>query len=815
MKTTCMTVSTVCILCGSVFAAPPWEDPEVNAINRLPARSIVVPCADKATAESIAALESPRTASPFLLSLNGEWDFTWVSGKAGEGEKRARIAVPGCWQLQGDFDPPLYSNHVYPFAIRPPVASGEVPEHPDWTINRYPDPVGTYEREFAIPEDWQGRRVTVHFGGVSSAMTLFVNGREVGYSEDARLPAEFDITPFLAKPGEKNTIRVSVRKFCDGSYLEDQDFWRLSGIFRDVWLVAERQDGLRDFTVEADASSGRVTVRDEKGETVHEQTISPFEPWSPANPALYTVAFCVKGDWYARSVGFRTVAIEDRVLKVNGRRIFVKGVNRHEISPEGGYAMTHDEMLRDVQALKEFGFNAVRTCHYPDDPHWYDLCDKFGIYVTCEANIESHGMGYNKTNTFAKLPEWQNAHLERGGRMVEVFRDHPSIIVWSMGNESDMGPAFEKLYSLMKSLDPQKRPVQYEQAHDSKWTDIYCPMYAPAKRIAEYVENPAHRAPAILCEYSHAMGNSNGSFIDYWENVARYPSAQGGYIWDFADQALWQTMPDGSRRLAYGGDFGDAPNQGNFCCNGVFDALRNPHPGAYEAKAVASRFPDVPLEVKPNFWRAPTDNDRGWKMPAKCAVWKKATESGELPKGCKSRLECVSMPGGATLVKWRVSIPDGLPVPPRIGLTFTLPGSSSSLVSWEGRGPYENYADRTSATPHGWYSMSVAELNPNNYIIPCEQGYRTDVSKLTIDSTVIETLDGARFGFNVWPWTQQDLENAMHVEELRERNFLTVNIDAVQMGVGGDNSWGRTPHAEFMPAGARDYSLAFIIRPTE
>ena len=793
------------------FAAPAWEDPEVNAANRLAARSIIVPCADKATAMAIARLEKPRETSEYLISLNGIWDFTWTSGKAGEESKSAKIAVPGCWQLQGDFDPPLYTNVPYPFAIRPPVASGEVPEHPDWTINRYPDPVGVYERTFSVPAEWAGRRIVIHFGGVSSAMTLFVNGKEVGYSEDSRLPAEFDITDYLATNGTMNVLKVVVRKFCDGSYLEDQDFWRLSGIFRDVWMLAEKKDGLADFTTEADAKTGVVTVRDSKGNVIHTETIEPFELWSPDNPRLYCIAFQYGGDWFARCVGFRTVEIKDKVLLVNGKRIFVKGVNRHEISPEGGYSMTHAEMDKDMRVLKEFGFNAVRTCHYPDDPYWYDLCDKYGVYVTCEANIEAHGMHYNNPKAFSKQPEWVNAHLERGGRMVEVFRDHPSIIVWSMGNESDMGPAFEKQYALMKSLDPEKRPVQYEQGLRTPWTDIYCPMYTPAKDIAKYVQDPANGRPAILCEYAHAMGNSSGAFKDYWDNVAKFPSAQGGYVWDFADQALWQKMPDGSRRLAYGGDFGDKPNDGDFCCNGVFDALRRPHPGAYEMKAVMSAFPDWEIRPRPNFWRAPTSNDTGWMIKDACKVWRDATITGNLPEGCRSDLKTEVLPAGALKVDWKFYAPEGLAVLPRVGLTFTLPGSSDSIVAWHGRGPHENYCDRTTATSVGDWRMKVGELNPNNYINPGEQGYRTETTRLEVEGVTIETC-GEPFGFNVWPWSQDELERATHVEDLVEHGVLTVNIDAAQMGVGGDNSWGRRPHDEHLVKPGRDYSLSFTVR---
>ena len=799
----------------ALFAAPAWEDPEVNAANRLVARSIVVPCADRDTAMAIARLEKPREASQYLMSLNGVWDFTWFSGKAGEESRHAKIAVPGCWQLQGDFDPPLYTNSKYPFAIRPPVASGEVPEHPDWTINRYPDPVGIYECEFSIPAEWAGRRIVIHFGGVSSAMTLFVNGKEVGYSEDSRLPAEFDVTDCLNPANHvnpaKNTLRVEVRKFCDGSYLEDQDFWRLSGIFRDVWLVAEKKDGLYDFTTGADAKTGVVTVRDSDNNVIHTETISPFELWSPDNPRLYCIAFEHGGDWFARSVGFRTVEIKDKVLTVNGKRIFVKGVNRHEISPEGGYAMTHAEMDRDMRAIKEFGFNAVRTCHYPDDPYWYDLCDKYGLYVTCEANIESHGMHYNNPKAFSKLPEWEKAHLERGGRMVEVFRNHPSIIVWSMGNESDMGPAFEKEYALIKSLDPEKRPVQFEQALKTPWTDIFCPMYSTARRIEEYVANPTNDCPAILCEYAHAMGNSTGAFRKYWDNVAKYPHAQGGYVWDFADQALWQRMPDGSRRLAYGGDFGDAPNSGDFCCNGVFDALRRPHPGAYEMKATMDRFRDWEIRLRPNFWRAPTSNDKGWKMPDVCKVWRDATVEGKLPEGCISDLKTETLADGAMKVEWRLIVPENLPVLPRVGLSFTIPGSSQSVVVWRGRGPHENYCDRLAATSVGDWRMKVGELNPNNYINPCEQGYRTGTTRLEVGGVTVEACCEP-FGFNVWPWSQEELERARHVEDLAEHGVLTVNIDAAQMGVAGDNSWGALAHDEHLVKPGREYRLAFTIK---
>ena len=805
---------------------PPWQNPEVNAINRLPARSAIVPCESEAKAKAIAELAAVPEDSAFYASLDREWDFTWTSGKPEEAARTTKITVPGCWQLQGDFDPPLYTNVTYPFAKTPPVAGGETAEHPDWTVNRYPDPVGVYERTFSIPAAWNGRRIVIRFAGVSSAMSLYVNGKEVGYSEDSRLPAEFDITPFLAPNGEKNALKVVVRKFCDGSYLEDQDFWRFSGIFRSVSLIASEKDGLYDFTAKADAKTGNVTVKARVGSpdapfsTVYETSVPGFRLWTVEDPALYTIAFKVGKDWYARAVGFRTVSIEDKVLKVNGKRIIVKGVNRHEMTADKGYTITREEMLKDVKVLKEFGFNAVRTCHYPSDPHFFDLCDKYGLYVTCEANIESHGMYYNQTNSFSKLPEWLTPHLERGGRMVENFRDHPSIIVWSMGNESDMGPAFEKEYAYIKELDAEKRPVQYEQARDSEWTDIRCPMYAPARDQEKYVADPEHKKPFILCEYAHAMGNSTGSFRDYWDNVAKYPSAQGGYIWDFADQAVWQTLPDGTRRLAFGGDFGDKPNDYNFNCNGIFDALRNPHPGAWEAKKVFEdashehkKADEILKDIRPNFWRAPTDNDRGWKMPKDCAVWKKATATGVLPEGCHMLLETI---GNA--VKFEFSMPDKLPLLPRAGVTFKVPAAFNK-VTWLGRGPHENYPDRRESAKMGTWSMTVDELNDSHYSIPSEMGHRCDVYRLELSDgkrKIVIEAPGDPFGFNVWPWTQEDLEAAQHEHELPRRDFLTVCIDAAMMGVGGDDSWSKRgiAHDGFRLKPNTRYRLRFTVTET-
>ena len=917
----------------------PWKDPEVNAINRLPARGIAVPCENEDVAFDIARGLKARTASKWIESLNGEWNFAWKHDqKAEKWEKTGKIEVPGCWQLQGEYDPPLYTNVQYPIAKTAPDPTGEPVK--DWTSFRFRNPVGLYTRTFTLPEDWDGRRTVIHFGGVSSAMYLRVNGRNVGYSEDSRLPAEFDISPYLI--GGENRLEVEVLKHCDGSYLEDQDFWRLSGIFRDVWLVSEHPEAPKDYRVETwlsdDYKVGKFKVFDEKGNLVKERTVENPRLWSCESPDIYVTPvefthgfwFWKETDYRAVSFGFRKIEIKDSVLTINGKRVLFKGADRHEMTPERGYAVTRESMVRDVDLMKAFNLNAVRTCHYPDAPDWYELCDRKGLYVVCEANIESHGYGWDK-DSLSNRKEYEKAHVERGTRMIETFRNHPSIIFWSMGNEAGKGPNFAAERQAMLALDTT-RPIQYEgvcrlrTGKDSDLTDIECPMYSRPWECEKYVkENPTK--PLILCEYTHAMGNSNGGIQKYWDLAEKYPSFQGGFIWDFVDQAVWKTDAKG-KWLAYGGDFGDKPNDDNFNCNGFFDALRNPHPGAFEVKhayqpvkvqafnwatgtavvkngysfidldcldaewtltkdgetvasghfdvsslgpgqvtdvkidanvsegdAILFRFTDldnvvawdqfakdfVPVEsaasyesandvaakLKLNFWRAPTDNDRGWKMPEVCKVWKAATESQTLPKGVESALKCVKLPDGQTLVDWRLVVPKGLPPLPRVGLTFTVPASVTT-AEWYGLGPWENYADRATAAILGVYSapidlstgladaergtVAIAKnaLNPDNYIEPGEQGYRTGCRWLKLGDVEVKAVN-MPFGFNAWPYPQTMLEGKKHVWEMKKGDRVTVNVDAVQMGVGGDNSWGNRPHDEFMP-GAGTYHLTFTVK---
>lgn len=934
-------------LLGSAFAREPWEDPAVNEINRLPARAVSIPCPSAELAKDILRMEKPKEASCWILSLNGKWDFRWKKSSAAlVWEKSASVGVPGCWQLQGEYDPPLYTNSRYPIACDAPCVTAEPPDK-TWTSYRYRNPIGLYARTFSIPFRWRFRRTILHFDGVSSAMYVRINGHEVGYSEDSRLPSEFDITPYLKLFG-RNLLEVEVHKHCDGTYLEDQDFWRLSGIFRDVYLVSESKNAPFDLVVEThlseDLKCGTCVIRDEKGEVVDHREERSVRLWSSEDPYVYTSVIAHDWGWWpfggtdyrAVSFGFRKVEIRDSVLYLNGRRVLIKGVNRHEMNPRTGYYVTHEDMVEDIRLMKSHNINAVRTCHYPNHPEWYDLCDRYGLMVCCEANVEAHGYEiYTGTSALSFRKEYEASQVERGVRMIKTFRNHPSVLIWSMGNESGYGPNFKAEYRAMRTVD-DTRPIQYEHFGDSRikhvdakylsgdeerYTDIECPMYPPPAAVEKYVSrNP--RKPYIPCEYAHAMGNSTGAIQEYWELVRKYPSFQGGFVWDFADQALWRHDSRGCW-LAYGGDFGDNPNDDNFNCNGIFDALRNPHPGAFEVKhsyqniacesfdfvsgkvrvrndfifsklegcscrwatlsadgsavaegtfdlggllpgqkedfvlkgfrgdSVQLKFyvgddciawdgfarPFIPPVVprtrevdtncfRLNFWRAPTDNDRGWKMPEVCRVWKDATESQELPPGVKSELRTSALPDGAVYVDWKVFVPEGLPPVPRVGLTFAVP--KVKTIEYFGLGPWENYGDRATSAMLGVYEATLGltvgvdvfekgeivydarRLNPDNYVRPGEQGYRTGCRRLTVGAVEISAVN-APFGFNVWPYGQVMLEGKRHQWELSETDMLTVNVDAVQMGVGGDNSWGLKPHDKYMP-GAGEYRLAFVVR---
>ena len=601
-------------------SAERWLDPTCFAVNRAPMRTsfIVFPTA------AAAVPENDYTRSPLYRTLNGEWAFLRADRPGAESEGFFRVGyddsswgtmpVPGIWELNGYGDP-VYTNKPYPwhkfFEVKAPL----VPHEQNYT--------GLYRRTLEIPAGWEGRDTFIHIGSAISNVTLWVNGREVGYSEDSKLEAEFDVTRYIT-PGRDNLIVLRVNRWCDGSYLEDQDFWRLSGIGRDCYLYARDKRRLADVRLTPDLVNGyrdgvlraevattpgvgsvRLTLRDDRGRTLDTRTLRPrrnsvstiFEvaapkQWSAEAPNLYTLtAEVLAGDGRvteaaAFRVGFRKVEIRGGQLLVNGKPILIKGVNRHEMEPNTGYCVTREEMIRDIREMKRLNMNAVRTCHYPDAPLWYDLCDEYGLYVVDEANIESHGYHYrDKSKNLAGNPSFAAAHLDRNRRMVLRDYNHPSIIVWSTGNEAGNGPNFERCYDWIKSFDPS-RPVQYEQAsyHGDYNTDIVCPMYWSYEQCGKYLASDPAK-PLIQCEYAHAMGNSLGGFKEYWDMTRREPKYQGGFIWDFADQALAWRSPEGKLIYRYGGDYNAADaSDSTFCCNGVLASDRSWHPHAYEVK---------------------------------------------------------------------------------------------------------------------------------------------------------------------------------------------------------------------------------------
>ena len=627
------------ILCFTGAAqAQRWLDPQVFEVNRLPMRSsfIVHPQACEQM------YVNDFAASPLYRSIGGVWQFHWAETpqaaprdffRAGYDDSAwETMPVPGLWELNGYGDP-VYTNTKYPwhkfFKNNPPLVPTEQ------------NHVGSYRRNIEVPAQWAGKQIFIHIGSATSNLTLWINGREVGYSEDSKLEAEFEITEYV-RQGEENVVAMQIYQWCDGSYLEDQDMWRMSGIGRDCYIYARDRRHLTDVKITPDLTddytAGRLnivatatpgvkavvlTLLAPNGKVVEKQTLSVNKgkaeanftvgnpkKWNAEQPNLYRLAVeAMDGEKTIEAagfqVGFRKVEIRDSQLLVNGQPVLIKGVNRHEMNPNTGYYVTPEDMLNDIKELKKLNFNAVRTCHYPNAPLWYDLCDKYGLYVVDEANIESHGMGY-KENTLAVREDYAAAHMVRNRRMVLRDYNHPSIIVWSLGNESGNGPNFHACYDWLKSYDPS-RPVQYEQAatrySDGKSpsdynSDIQCPMYADYDYCERFATNDPHR-PLIQCEYAHAMGNSLGGFKEYWDLIRKYPVYQGGFIWDYADQALAHRDPQGRLTYRYGGDYNDRDaSDSTFCNNGVVAADRSWHPGAYEVKYQQRNIHTSPVDIR-------------------------------------------------------------------------------------------------------------------------------------------------------------------------------------------------------------------------
>lgn len=614
---------------------PEWENPEVNEINRLPMRSSFF-----AYESQEAAVRNDRQASQRFMSLSGEWAFRWAKNPSQRPKGFHNpgfdlsgwdtITVPGNWELQG-FGTPHYVNIEYVFPANQPFLPADY------------NPVGSYRRDFTVPSHWRGQQVVLHLGAVNSAYYVWVNGKRAGYSEDAKLPAEFDVTALL-QPG-RNTIAIEVYRFSDGSYLEDQDMWSLSGIEREVFLFARPPEHIADLRIDAgldadntagtlavaldvskaaQAGGRSVAMRLLKGsreilalpsQKVREERVEfsaalpQVASWSAETPNLYTleVTFLNSAgspiEVIRRHVGFRNVSVTNGLLRVNGKPVTIRGVNRHEHDPATGRVVSRERMEEDVRLMKQLNVNAVRTAHYPNDPYLYELADIYGLYVMDEANIESHEymqMGDQakppKTRADYQLgfkPEWELAHLQRVERMVARDRNHPSIIMWSLGNEAGIGPTFEKAAALVKQMDPT-RPVTYGgygtiNGHAPlEYSEVYTPMYDSVAEMISYAQSE-HKQPMVQAEYAHAMGNSLGNFKEYWDAIYAHPDRlQGGYVWDWVDQTLYKTDGNGRRFFAYGGDFGESPrpDSDNFLANGIVQSDRTLNPHAWELKKI-------------------------------------------------------------------------------------------------------------------------------------------------------------------------------------------------------------------------------------
>ncbi|MGN6553931.1 MAG: glycoside hydrolase family 2 TIM barrel-domain containing protein [Verrucomicrobiota bacterium] len=1040
----------------SFAAAPEWENPRVFGVNKLPPRNSAWPCPDAST-----GWQSDYDHSPWLQSLNGDWLFHWSPDPEHrptgffepgfDASAWKSIRVPMCWELQG-YGVPIYVNSRYPFQTNPPSVMAEPPK--TFTSYEQRNPVGSYLRTFTLPESWRAQRVLLHFAGVSSAMYVWVNGQRVGYSEDSRSPAEFDITSLL-KP-DTNVLAVEVYRFSDGSYLEDQDMWRLSGIFRDVFLYTTPDVSIWDFHIESNLdhqyrnaavslhyqlrnASGqsrqglslRLTLRTADGTIVGngpllDQAVAPLatgfakpqvtasavvshpQLWTSETPTLYRALVELVQDGKVieargADLGFRTVELRDQQFFVNGRAVKIKGVNRHEFDPATGYTLTRERMEQDLRLIKQGNFNFVRTSHYPNDPRWYELCDRLGLFLLDEANLETHGLSYHKRVLPGDDDQWRGACVDRVERMVIRNRKHPSVVIWSLGNEAGYGNVFLSMRAAVLAADPEHRPIHYADMNLA--ADLDSQTYPSIEWLLQHVAGKAKRKgehgesaneeqhgkypsgrPFLMNEYAHAMGNSLGNFKDYWDVIEAHPILIGGFIWEWVDQTPYKTNAAGKPFFAYGVYFGDQPNDGPFCIKGMVNAERVPRPHYWEAQKVqqyikilpddlahghirirnaydfislaqfigewtleangqsigsgalerldllpgAERVVAIPLNaphwqagieyfltvrfrlatntswanagqivaweqlaiptgrpappdqqtqshvpfqrdgsnwiaqangtrvridgqrgwltsflvngrellttpLRPNFWRVPTDNDNGWKVPAKMGAWKDAGANAELrsirpntnPRevGLTAQFE-IPVHGTSAAINYRLNRNgslrvelvlepgSGAPELPRMGMQFAI-SSAFDRLRWFGRGPQENYWDRKTAAAVGIYNSTVGEwITP--YVRPQENANRTDVRWIHFAAANGTGLQmkacDQPFGVSAWPYSAADLAGAAHDFQLPRRDFITVNVDAWQMGVGGDNAWGMPVHREYrQPRGP--LSLDFELSP--
>ncbi|TEU10442.1 MAG: DUF4981 domain-containing protein [Anaerolineales bacterium] len=694
-----------------------WQDPSIVGRNKEPGHVPLVPYGDRQT-----ALVGDRRACAYFRLLNGQWKFSFAPNPASsptdffltnyDDTSWDAIEVPGNWQVQG-YGRPIYTNVQYPFPIDD---LPRVPEDDNET--------GCYRCEFTVPQSWDGRQIFLLFEGVDSAFHLWVNGREVGYSQGSRLPAEFNVTQHV-QPGA-NMLAVKVYRWSDGSYLEDQDHWRLSGIYRDVYLYAAPHVSVRDYWVRTELDddychatlrvrakignfcpqriegySLEATALDSQGIAVWSETLTADvavegkgeltlelvrdvpnpKKWSAEEPNLYLLLLVLK-DASGQVIqverckfGFRRVELHSGQLLVNGMPVSIKGVNRHDHHPDRGKAVTVESMIQDIRLMKQFNINAVRTSHYPNDPRWLDLCDEYGLYVFDEANIESHGVWDRLT----KDPEWEHAFMERGVRMVERDKNHPSVIVWSLGNESGYGPNHVTLATWIHQRDPS-RLVHYHPAGNAPQVDILAPMYPTVDRIIEMAQDETETRPVIMCEYAHSMGNSTGNLKEYWEAVRTYKRLQGGFIWDWVDQGIRQMTADGEEWYAYGGDFGDEPNDGNFCINGLVFPDRTVQPALWDYKAILQPVTVEPLDLEKGVLRV-VNGYHFSDLSGLDIIWEVTADAQVLECG---RLPTLTTPAGA---EETVTVPFAKPQATPgteywLGLSFRL----SKPTLWADRG---------------------------------------------------------------------------------------------------------------------------------
>lgn len=707
-----------------------WENPHVVGRNKQPAHVTLLPYADVQT-----ALAGDRQASPYFQLLNGNWKFHFAPTPTGKPDLGASpapedfylpdfdlrgwdtIPVPSNWQVQG-YGIPRYLSADYAFdKSNPPYVQEDTNE------------TGSYLAIFTIPESWQGRRVFLVFDGVDSAFYLWVNGKQVGYSQDSRLPAEFDITAYI-HTGE-NSLALRVYRWSDGAWLEDQDMWFLSGIFRDVYLFATPGVHIRDFwarteldtqykdailklrlnvknylPVVADGYRVEAALFETSGQPVGWEVSAPVQvvggeeavlelagpfanpkKWSEEHPNLYRLAIQLKDargnllEVEGCQVGFRAVEIKDGKVLVNGVPIYFRGVNRHEHDPARGHAVTVESMIEDILLMKQFNINAVRTCHYPDAPRWYDLCDEYGIYLVDEANVETHGVWDKLT----KNPEWEMAFVDRARRMVERDKNHPSVIIWSLGNESGEGPNHAAMADWIHQHDPT-RPLFYDAGGKVPYLDILSNMYPKLEALVKIGQDPDETRPYFMCEYAHSMGNSPGNLKEYWEVIEAHPRLRGGFIWDWVDQGLQRVTEDGKIWYAYGGDYGDVPSSFSFCCNGIIFPDRSIHPAMWEVKKV---YQPVQVEAVDLLAGKVAVENRNFfsDLSGLELSWKLSTEGNILQTGRLPRLQ--TPPGGREVLTIPFATPTLEPGAEYwLSLSFTLPkdtpwAKKGHEVAWE------------------------------------------------------------------------------------------------------------------------------------